>query len=169
MTQGVRITESFAQRIASTVRRVDAMPTVFGDGKIPTRFEDVQRPGGVSVSGPTIRLGQFSGPWYNEPGESGADNVKLVKLYVQPSPAAGANDWVSELDSDGEEVIAVTLNLFSYIPTRSGNDSYMWCAVIPISDQSGEYWSGGYDYIDGQDVPRMKPYSKLWLLLAAEC
>ena len=127
------------------------------------------RMGAGSGGGSTIRLGQFSGPWYNEPGESGADNVKLVKLYVQPSQSAGANDWVPELDANGEEVIAVTLNLFSYIPTRSGNDSYMWCALLPISDQGGEYWSGGYDYIDGQDVPRMKPYSKLWLLLAAEC
>jgi hypothetical protein len=40
MTQGVKITESFAQRIATTVRRVDAMSTSFGDGKIPTRFEE---------------------------------------------------------------------------------------------------------------------------------
>ena len=40
MSQGVRITESFAQRIASTVRRVDAMPISSGDGKIPVRFEE---------------------------------------------------------------------------------------------------------------------------------
>jgi hypothetical protein len=124
---------------------------------------------GDSASGPSIRLGQFTGSWYNEPGLSGADNVKLVKLFVQPENPTGANDWVPELDGDGEEVIAVTLNLFSYIPTRSGNDSYMWCAVIPISSKPGEYWTGFYDYIDGQDVPAMRPYSRLWLLLAAEC
>jgi hypothetical protein len=40
MSQGVRITENFAMRIASTVRRVDAMSPVTGDGKIPTRFEE---------------------------------------------------------------------------------------------------------------------------------
>ena len=48
MTQGVRITENFAMRIASTVRRVDAMPISFGDGKIPVRFEDGAPPQAAS-------------------------------------------------------------------------------------------------------------------------
>lgn len=129
----------------------------------------VVRMGDGAATGSTIRLGQFTGAWYNEPGESGSDNVKLVKLYVQNATPSGPNDWVPELDGDGEEVVAVTLNLFSYIPTRSGNDSYMWCAVLPISDVSGEYWTGAYDNVDGQDVPVMRPYTTLWLLLAAEC
>ncbi|MEI8080606.1 MAG: hypothetical protein WCI74_02025 [Actinomycetes bacterium] len=123
--------------------------------------------------GSAIRLGQFTGNWYNEPGISGADNVKLVKLYVQSPDASGAtsaNDWIPELDGSGDEVIAVTLNLFSYIPTRSGNDSSMWCAVMPLSDLAGEYWTGSYEYVEGgPDAPIMRPYSKLWLLLAAEC
>lgn len=129
----------------------------------------VVRMGDGEAGQSTVRLGQFTGNWCNEPGVSGADNVKLVKLYVQPPNSAGANDWVPELDSNGEEVIAVTLNLFSYIPTRSGNDSHMWCAVLPISDAAGEYWTGSYDNVEGVDVPIMRPYSKLWLLLAAEC
>jgi hypothetical protein len=124
---------------------------------------------GDGASAPAMRIGQFTGAWYNEPGATGADNVKLVKLYVQPANASTPNDWVPELDADGEEVLAVTLNLFSYIPTRSGNDAFLWCAVVPLSDVSGEYWAGGYENIDGQDVPIMRPYSKLWLLLSAEC
>lgn len=141
-----------------------------GGGEIPVRLQDMRRPGGGGGGATlSVRLGQFTGSWYNEPGTSGADNVKLVKLYVQPSDSGGANDWVPELDANGDEVIAVTLNLFSYIPTRSGNDSYMWCAVLPISTASGEYWTGSYDFVNGQDVPVMRPYTNLWLLLAAEC
>jgi len=164
--QGVRITDHFAQRIKSTILKVDAMPDATGSGKIPVRFED--RPVAAG-EGSTIRLGQFTGAWPNEPGETGSDNVKLVKLYVQAPSPTGPNDWVPELDGDGEEVLAVTMNLFSYIPTRSGNDSYMWCAILPISNVGGEYFAGTYEFVDGQDVPVMKPYSQLWLLLAAEC
>lgn len=133
-----------------------------GEAGIPVRLQTMSRRGG----GSTIRLGQFTGAWYNEPGTSGADNLKLVKLYVQNSNATGPNDWVPELDGEGEEVVAVTMNLFSYIPTRSGNDSYMWCAVLPISQVDGEYWTGAYDE---NDAPVMRPYTTLWLLLAAEC
>jgi len=158
----VSFTESAASRIA-------AATLAYERGRRDMPGIKFRQTGDGDGGGSTIRLGQFSGSWYNEPGESGADNVKLVKLYVQNSDATGANDWVPELDGDGEETIAVTINLFSHIPTRSGNDSYMWCAVVPISEVSGEYWAGGYDYIDGQDVPRMKPYTQLWLLLAAEC
>jgi len=165
---GYKISENFAQRMKSTILAVERMPLSATAGKIPVRFEDKPVVGNGG-GGTTIRLGQFTGSWYNEPGLSGADNVKLVKLYIQEADAGGANDWVPELDSDGEEVIAVTLNLFSYIPTRSGNDSYMWCAVLPISDAEGEYWTGSYEWDGAQDVPIMKPYTKLWLLLAAEC
>lgn len=165
MSNGVKITEHFAQRIASTIRRVEAMPDATGSGKIPTRFED--RP--FAAGGTPIRLGQFTGPWPNEPGATGVDNLKPVKLYVQPSDSDGANDWVPELDGDGDEVLAITLNLFSYIPTRSGNDSYMWCSIIPISENGGQYWTGAYNSVDGEDVPVFRPYSSLWLLLAAEC
>lgn len=163
---GVKITEHFAHRLKTTVLRVDSMPEFSGNGKIPVRFED--RIGSTPAA--SIRLGQFSGYWPNEPGQSGSDNIRLVKLYVQNSNASGPNDWVPELDGDGEEVIAVTLNLFSYIPTRSGNDSYMWCAVLPISNVDGEYFTGSYQPDEnGADVPVLKPYTKLWLLLAAEC
>lgn len=164
MSNRVVFNEQDARRIANAVRRVES-----GNRNTTGPTFGFREVGATVAAGSTIRLGQFTGFWENEPGESGADNVKLVKLYVQETDASGANDWVPELDADGEEVIAVTVNFFSYIPTRSGNDSYMWCAVVPISSVSGEYWSGGYDYVDGQDVPRMKPYSQLWLLLAAEC
>ena len=160
-SQPVYFTKKDAARIANVVHHHETSSRPRNPSFLP------RAPGGGG--GSPIRLGQFTGPWVNEPGETGADNVKLVKLYVQPDDAGSANDWVPELDGDGEEVIAVTLNLFSYIPTRSGNDSYMWCAVIPISSVEGEYWSGGYDSTGGSDVPIMKPYTQLWLLLAAEC
>jgi hypothetical protein len=162
MSRAGKIAEGTFQRMARATVGFENM----GRNMPPIKF---RQPGGDDGGGSPIRLGQFTGWWVNEPGLTGANNLKLVKLYVQPSDASGSNDWVPELDGNGDEVIAVTLNLFSYIPTRSGNDSSMWCAVVPISDVAGEYWTGSYDYIDGVDVPTMRPYSKLWLLLAAEC
>jgi hypothetical protein len=155
-------------KLRDVIARVDGTPLGSGGAaRVPVRLQTMapRRGGG----GTTIRLGQFTGAWYNEPGQTGSDNLKLVKLYVQPSNASTPNDWVPELDANGEEVVAVTMNLFSYIPTRSGNDSYMWCAVLPISSVDGEYWTGAYDNVEGQDVPVMRPYTTLWLLLAAEC
>ncbi len=151
--------------INEVISLVKGTPMKENGAEVPTRLQGMPSRRG----GSTIRLGQFTGAWYNEPGQTGSDNLKLVKLYVQPSNASTPNDWVPELDGDGEEVVAVTMNLFSYIPTRSGNDSYMWCAVLPISSVDGEYWTGAYDNVDGQDVPVMRPYNTLWLLLAAEC
>lgn len=154
-------------KLREVIGRADGTPLGSGSrGSIPVRLQEIPRRGG---GGTTIRLGQFTGAWPNEPGQFGSDNVKLVKLYVQNTNANNPNDWVPELDADGEEVVAVTLNLFSYIPTRSGNDSYLWCAVLPISEVDGEYWTGAYDNVDGQDVPVLRPYTTLWLLLAAEC
>jgi len=162
MARTVRLTEDAARRMAAATRAYERG----NRNQSPIMFRQT---GGDGASAPAMRIGQFTGAWYNEPGATGADNVKLVKLYVQPANASTPNDWVPELDADGEEVLAVTLNLFSYIPTRSGNDAFLWCAVVPLSDVSGEYWAGGYENIDGQDVPIMRPYSKLWLLLSAEC
>jgi hypothetical protein len=165
MSRPGKIAEGTFRRMARTTVGFENM----GRNMPPIKF---RQPSGDDGGSP-IRLGQFTGSWYNEPGISGADNLKLVKLYVQSPDASGptsANDWIPELDGNGDEVIAVTLNLFSYIPTRSGNDSSMWCAVIPLSDLAGEYWTGSYEYVEGgPDVPIMRPYSKLWLLLAAEC
>ena len=61
MSQGVRITENFAMRIASTVRRVDAMSPVTGDGKIPTRFEEGPVWAAPAASG--VFEAYFTGGW----------------------------------------------------------------------------------------------------------
>lgn len=160
MSKPVAFSEDGARRVIAATKAYESGSRNMS----PIAFRQVADDGGSP-----IRIGQFTGNWYSEPGATGVNNVKLVKLYVQPPNSTGANDWVPELDSNGDEVIAVTLNLFSYIPTRSGNDSSMWCAVIPISSRPGEYWTGSYDYVDGVDVPIMRPYSNLWLLLSAEC
>jgi hypothetical protein len=157
--QTVRFSTGDAKRIANTVRAYES-------GRRPRNPSTLPRAaGGGGGVASTIRLGQFTGFWPNEPGESGADNVKRVKLYVQEQNATGANDWIPETDGNGNEVIAVTINLFSYIPTRSGNDSYMWCAVTPISSVPGDYPAGGYS----GNTPIMTEYEQLWLLISAEC
>jgi len=157
MTQGVKITEHFAQRLASTVRRVDAMSPGFGDGKIPTRFED--RPA-WSDGGSPIRLGQFTGPWSNDP----PGNVKVVQLYKKHPTSSSPSAWIPD-----EGNVAVTVNLFSYIPTPRGGPTYRWAALVKVSDGSYTYQTGSYTNVDGVDVPDTATATSLWLLISAQC
>ena len=112
MTQGVRITESFAQRIASTVRRVDAMSLVTGDGKIPTRFED----------GPVRPTG----------GGGGGG----VEAYYTGGWVKGATKQIRFLASTATTASAV--NLLRTVPIASGQTA-RWCLVCPRSTDSTTY------------------------------
>ena len=102
MTQGVRITESFAQRIASTVRRVDAMPTVFGDGKIPTRFED----------GPVRATGGGAG---------------VVEAYFTGGWVKGATKQIVFLSNTATTASAI--NLIRSVPINAGGQTSRICTV----------------------------------------
>lgn len=117
--------------------------------------------GGTSAQ---IRLAQTSGVWPNEPPL----NVKAVQLFKQPAEPAGPADWIPETDEFGDPVFAVAINWFSHVPVGQG-DLIKWCAVVPISNLEGEYDTGQVTYQDGQEIPIMRPYSKLWLLIAVEC
>lgn len=114
--------------------------------------------GGGGGAAPPIRLGQFNGPWPNEPGY----NIKLVKLFVQPDNPSGPSDWIPELEN-GQIKTVVTLNFLSYIPSKAGSDRNLWCTVVPISNKSGVY-----EYSIGEQT-FTKNYDKLWMLLGAEC
>jgi hypothetical protein len=132
--------------------------------KFDARFEDIPRRAAAS-GGLPIRLAQTSGPWPNEPPL----NVKAVQLFKQPDNPAGPADWVPETDEFGDPVFAVAINWFSHIPVGQG-DLIKWCAIVPISDLPGEYDTGQViSSLDGPDVPIMRPYGKLWLLIALEC
>jgi hypothetical protein len=133
----------------------------------PTRKREYQegRQPRVPAASSTIRLAQTSGEWPNEPPR----NVKAVQLFTQPADPSGPADWIPETDEYGDPVIAVTINWFTHVPVGQG-DVIKWCAVVPISDLEGEYDTGQViSSIDAPDQPIMKPYGKLWLLLAVEC
>ena len=136
--------------------------------KFDARFEDIPRiapPGGLP-----IRLGQTSGQWPNEPPL----NAKAVQLFRQQTKEELGRDpapweWVPDTDEYGDPVIALTINWFSHVPVGKG-DVIKWCAVVPISDMAGEYDTGQViPDIGGGATPIMRPYSKLWLLIAVEC
>ena len=118
MTQGVRITESFAQRIASTVRRVDAMPISFGDGKIPTRFEDftLQK----AATGSSVSIGAYSTA--GTQWEKGT--FKTVNLYEVSSGA------LVPKYSNGSPETASVLNIFVTIPPNY--DRVRYCAFASV-------------------------------------
>jgi hypothetical protein len=120
MSQGVKITESFAQRIAATVRRVDAMPAGFGDGKIPTRFEDgpVWKTGG----GSSISLGSYS-----TVGTSWLKGTfKTVTLYDVNESGTPVPRY-----SAGVPATTQVLNLFVTIPPNY--DRTRFCAFASIN------------------------------------
>jgi hypothetical protein len=145
--QGVLLRQKDAQRVFNVVHWYENTSRPRRPSKLP------RAPGGGG--GSSIRLGQFTDTWANEPGQSGDANLKKVTLYMQDAQnAAGPNDWGPEI-TDGSQTIVVAINLFSYIPTRSGGDTRRWCAVTPLTSASGTF--------QGQD------YDRLWLLLAAEC
>ena len=162
-TERVTFTKPAAERIAKVVRTVeggnrDCGPLTFG-----ARFASSSR-GSLP-----IRLAQTSGLWRNEPPL----NVKAVQLFRQQTREELDRDpqpweWVPETDEFGDPVFAVTINWFSHVPTGQG-DQLKWCAVVPISDLAGEYDTGQVTSNDGVEEPIMRPYSKLWLLIAVEC
>ena len=161
MARRVTFNETDAGRISKTVRAYERgnrdMP--------PIKFRTVSDEGG----GLPIRLAQTSGLWRNEPPL----NVKAVQLFRQQTREELDRDpqpweWVPETDEYGDPVFAVTINWFSHVPTGQG-DQLKWCAVVPISDLAGEYDTGQVTYNDGEEVPIMRPYDKLWLLIAVEC
>jgi|694.fasta_scaffold01162_65 hypothetical protein len=162
MARGFLISEGLHRDIKQTIARVDGMPYGTGATKIPTRFETIPGGGGGGIS--TIRLGQCEGPWPNEPPL----NVRVVRLFKQPDNPTGPADWIPETDSFGDPVFAVTINWFTHIPVGQG-DLLKWCAVVPISDLAGSYDTGQVTYEDQQEIPILRPYSKLWLLIAVEC
>lgn len=141
----VLFTKKDAQRIANVVSWYEGSAR----SRNPSKLTRASGSGG----GP-IRIGQFSGAWPNGPGQQGTSNLKRVNLYIQSTTASGPNDWEPEV-VDGLPNAVLAINLFSYIPTRSGGDSYMWCAVTPVSDFSMTFQGQNFDQI--------------WLLLAAEC
>lgn len=109
--QGYRIAPTFAERIATTVKRVEAMPFRVGTVPMPVRFEDNGAGGG---GGTSIRLFSFTGPW-----------------------AKGDDKQVTELDAEGAEldptVVFIVKNHFvtlsDYCGTRKG-----------AAAQVGEFW-----------------------------
>ena len=56
---GVKITEHFAQRMKSTILRVEAMPLSSSDGRVPVRFDE--RPTVVAAVG--THLGKTTAAW----------------------------------------------------------------------------------------------------------
>jgi hypothetical protein len=99
---------------------------------------------------PGVKLGKYNGYWSNAHGR----NVKTVTLYKQPTRSLDPYDWVPETDSEGNNVTVLTINMFTYLPSKVGSDRSLWCAVIPISSNPGWY--------------NQTKYEKLYLLLAAE-
>jgi hypothetical protein len=158
MSTGVKITEHFAQRIASTIRRVEAIPDASSGGKIPVRFEERLFAGGGG--GTPIRIAQFSDEWSNDP----PGNVKVCQLYKKHPTSTSASAWIPD---EGE--FAVAVNLFSYIPTPRGGPIYRWAALIPIASGEYTYPTGNVTYVEGVETPETATTSQLWLLLAAQC
>jgi hypothetical protein len=117
MTQGVKITESFAQRIATTVRRVDAMSLSFGDGKIPTRFEDST----LRQAASSVKIGAYSTA--GTQWEKGT--FKTVNLYEV------SNGALVPKYSNGSPETASVLNIFVTIPPNY--DRVRYCAFASIN------------------------------------
>lgn len=163
MARRVTFNENDAQRISRTVRAYER-----GNRDMPgIKFRQISD--GDGGAAPAIRLAQTSGQWSNEPPY----NVKAVQLFRQQTEVelgrpAQPWEWVPETDEFGDPVFAVAINWFSHVPVGQG-DLIKWCAVIPISNLAGEYDTGQVTYNDGEEVPIMRPYDKLWLLIAVEC
>lgn len=165
--KGFLISPAFAGALRGLVDKDRNSVISSGFPKTEARFEEPIRR--VAAPGSTIRLGQTSGQWPNEPPL----NTKTVQLFRQQTKEELGRDpqpweWVPDTDEYGDPVFAVTINWFSHVPVGQG-DVIKWCAVVPISDMAGEYDTGQVTYNDGVESPIMRPYSKLWLLIAVEC
>lgn len=124
MSNGVKITEHFAQRIASTIRRVEAMPDATGSGKIPTRFED--RP--IAAGGGGMSLGSYNTngtQW--EKGE--ATNVHVYEIETEEIDGETTYTMVPQY-TNGVPVTVPVLNLFVTIPPNY--DRVRYCAFSAV-------------------------------------
>lgn len=162
--QQVQFNETDARRIAKAVKAHERSIR----GKKPSRL-----PRAAGGGGGLIRLAQFTGSWRKE----SPYNLKVVRLFVnrdqpltgdgEPSPF----DWIPETDSYGDAATAVAINWMAYLPSTPG-DTIRWCAITQISELSGEYDTGIKTVAPddpSKQVPVMKPFTGLWLLIAAEC
>jgi hypothetical protein len=84
MSGGVKITEHFALRMASTIRRVEAMSETSGGGKIPVRFEDrnQQQPD-------PVRLGKTTSAWNK-------GTTATITLYESGTPPSETTESTPE-------------------------------------------------------------------------
>lgn len=117
--------------------------------------------GGGGGGGPQMKLGKYSGSWPKEIGK----NIKPVTLYTMSNN--DPTQWVPELDQNGDQIVISAINFISYVPVKPNSDRDPWCYVIPFIQQSGFYVYS--DYLFGTEVDTQINYSKLYLLLAAEC
>lgn len=159
----VALTEDAARRVAAATLAYERG----NRDQPPIRFRTAV--GDEAGGSLPIRLAQTSGVWPNEPPL----NVKAVQLFRQQTEEELGRlpqpwEWVPETDEYGDPVFAATINWFSHVPTGQG-DLLKWCSVVPISDLAGEYDTGQVTYEDGEEIPIMRPYDKLWLLIAVEC
>lgn len=99
---GVKITEHFAQRMKSTILRVEAMPLSSGEGKIPVRFDE--RP--AVVAGGT-HLGKTTAAWSKgtsatitlyEAGSAGSETISTsgttAVIAYNKFAAVASGKWV---------------------------------------------------------------------------
>lgn len=117
---GYKITDHFAQRIKSTILKVDAMPGMSSSGKIPVRFED--RPSGGG-DGSLIRMGT-----YNTNGTQW-EKGSSYPVHVYKVSDSGA---LLPQYSNGSPTIVNVLNLFVTIPPNT--DRVRYCAFAKIDE-----------------------------------
>lgn len=95
---GYKISEHFAQRMKSTILRVEGMPLSTGDGTIPVRFDE--RP---SIVGDSIQRAKFKGSWLV--GE--AKTVTLVTDTSTASTVSVTNYCAPIITSSADEELTV--------------------------------------------------------------
>jgi len=93
---------------------------IYSESGTGTKWCVVRIGDGESATASTIRMGQFTGAWSNQP----PDNIKTVQLYKKHPTSGSPNAFVPD---DGNIVVAI--NLFSYIPTPRGGPSSLWAAL----------------------------------------
>ena len=121
MSTGVKITENFAQRMASTIRRVDAMPLSTGDGKIPVRFDDRPAPGG----GSSVSVGT-----YGTAGSQWEKGATLTVHEYELSATEGGGYTIVPKYIGGSPATVSVLNLFVTIPPNY--DTVRYCAYASV-------------------------------------
>ena len=124
MSLGVKITENFAQRMASTIRRVDAMPLSTGDGKIPVRFEEGPAAGGGG-GGSSVSVGT-----YGTAGSQWEKGATLTVHEYELSATEGGGYTIVPKYIDGSPVTVSVLNLFVTIPPNY--DTVRYCAYASV-------------------------------------